>query len=597
MIFSAVTILMLLLLAFVWGNRGFYSGLINMVCVIAAGAIAFAFWETVGHALVNAAPARGFLSGLQGVAWGLALALPFAVSLAILRLVLDQVLSRNINVSTPVNYAGAGICGLISALIATGIFALTVSNFRFVPGPVKIDPVQQSTNGSITRQEKLWVPVDAIVAGLYGHLSEHTLSSDTSLARWHPDFHEAGHANRQSFEGKARNTLKAADFQVMGTFKIGGGATRLQDLLKDIFNPSAQSVETVDGKPYDPASTIEGVVVQFNATAGESSGKIVLGNAQVRMVIENEAGERRTIYPIAVSSQADGDAPVFGRWRFDGRNVFISSVGGGATALMMFEFVMEPGFKPLALYVRGIRSPMEGVRTLATFPTAAQRDLVIATLGQRMQSGDFTGAPSTGPTTIQLDVSTAVAVGPAENASFPEGVRTGNGIGFIIQLGMQGSAEIDKDNKFVRGEQVFEKKQISQMTGVDRKLRIMNFVVDQDVQLVHIPVGGATPYTFLNARIQSAPRTESVTLIDSNGNRYVPVGLVYSDATVQKIRYTPDAPMTTLNEIDQYGTMSRSRPEAEMTLIFRVSKGVQIRYYAVGNRAIAEFTPPLETGN
>jgi hypothetical protein len=289
--------------------------------------------------------------------------------------------------------------------------------------------------------------------------------------------------------------------------------------------------------------------------------------------------------------------PVFGRWRFDGRNVFISSVGGGATAVMMFEFVMEPGFKPLALYVRGIRSPMDGVRTLATLATAPQRDMVIATLGQRMQSGDFTGAPSTGPTTIQLDVSTATPVAPAENSSMPEGVRTGTGIGFIIQLGMQGSIEVDKDNKFVRGEHTFEKKQVPQMAGVDRKLRIMNFIVDQDVQLVQIPVGGQTPYTFLNPRVQSAPRTESVTLIDANGNRYVPVGLVYSDATVQKVRYTPDAPMTTLNEIDQYGTMSRSRPEAEMTLIFRVSKGVQIRYYAVGNRALVEFTPPLETAN
>lgn len=595
MIFSAVTILMLLLLAFVWSNRGFYSGLINMVCVIAAGAIAFAFWEPIGHALVNAAPARGFLSALQGVAWGLALALPFAVSLAILRLVLDQVLSRNINVSTPVNYAGAGICGLISALITTGIFALTVSNFRFVPGPVKIEPVQQSTNGSITRQEKLWVPVDAIVAGLYGHLSERTLASDTSLARWHPDFHEAGYANRQSFEGKARNTLKATDFQVMGTFKIGGGTTRLPDLLKDMLNPAAQTIETVDGKPYDPASSIEGVVVQFNASAGESSGKVVLGNAQVRMVVENDAGDRRTIYPISVSSQADGDQPLFGRWRFDGRNVFVSSVGGGATALMMFEFVVEPGFKPLALYVRGIRSPLEGVRTLATFPTAIQRDLVIANLGQRMQSGDFTGAPSTGPTTIQLDVSTAAAVANGDNSSLPEGVRVGNAIGFIIQLGMQGSAEI-KDNKFVRGEQTFEQRQITQMQGVDRKLRIMSFEVDSDVQLVHVEVGNPTlAFSFLNSRVQSAPRTDAATLIDTNGNRYVPVGLVYGDATVQKVRYTPDAPMSTLNEIDQYGTMSRSRPEAKMTLVFRVSKGVDIKYFAIGNRALAEFTPPLPT--
>jgi hypothetical protein len=241
---------------------------------------------------------------------------------------------------------------------------------------------------------------------------------------------------------------------------------------------------------------------------------------------------------------------------------------------------------------------MEGVRTLATFASAPQRDMVIADLAQRMQSGDFTGAPTTGPGTIQLDVSTATPVGPGENNAAPPGIRIGTGIGFTIQLGMQGSAEIDKDNKFVRGEQTFEKRQITQMQGVDRKLRIMTFLTDQDVQLVHVQVGEPElPYSFLNARVQSAPRTESVTLIDVNGQSYVPVGLVYEDATVQKVRFTPDAPMTTLNEIDQYGTMSRSRPEARMTLIFRVSRGVNIKYFAVGKRALAEFTPPLSTNN
>ncbi len=596
MIFSALTILMVLLLAFIWANRGFYSALIHMACTIVAGAIAFAVWEPLGNTLVNASPQRGIMSALEGVAWGLALAAPFAISLVLLRLVMDQILARNIIVSTAANYAGASVCGLIASVIATGIFALSVSFFRFVPGPFEVKAVESAANGSITHKGGLWVPVDSIVAGLYSGLSERALRTSDPLARWHPDFHEAGYAMGLTYESKARNTIKSKDFSLLGRVTIGGEGTKLPDLLKDIINPSIQTVENIDGKPLDPASRIEAIVVQFNSTGGESSGKIVLGNGQVRMIIENaQSGERQTVFPVAVTSQADGASPVFGRWRFDARDTFISSVGGGATAPMMFEFPVAPGFEPIALYVRGTRAPIDSTtKALGTFKTAMERDLTIPTLGAALLTGEILKPTIAVAANTDLDTSTAQPVSPITGQSVPEGVRVGNAIGFTIQLGLQRGAEINDKNFFVSGDVTFTKREVTEMGGVDRKLRIGQFLVDSDVSLVGIEVGGTSPFTFLNPRIQSAARTESVTLIDVNGQRYTPVGLVYDDETFYKVRYTPSAPLTTLTEIDFYGTMSRSRPEASMRLLFRVSRRVEIKYFAIGNRALVEFTPPLK---
>jgi len=39
--------------------------------------------------------------------------------------------------------------------------------------------------------------------------------------------------------------------------------------------------------------------------------------------------------------------------------------------------------------------------------------------------------------------------------------------------------------------------------------------------------------------------------------------------------------------------MSNSRPDQKLRLVFRVSKGAQLKYFAVGGKAIVEFKPPM----
>src|SRR5882757_4289866 len=103
--------------AYIWCTRGFFSSLIHMVCVIAAGAVAFGVWEPVSYFLIKSFPERGFGSALGEMAWGLGLAVPFALTLAILRGVIDKLLPFNAQVEGPANYIGGVICGLVSGVI------------------------------------------------------------------------------------------------------------------------------------------------------------------------------------------------------------------------------------------------------------------------------------------------------------------------------------------------------------------------------------------------------------------------------------------------------------------------------------------------
>src|SRR5688572_8807205 len=97
--------------AYIWCIRGFFSALIHMVCVFAAGAVAFGVWEPVANILLDVMPDRGFFAPLGEMSWGLGLALPFALALAIFRGIVDSLLPANAQCEGLADYIGGGVCG------------------------------------------------------------------------------------------------------------------------------------------------------------------------------------------------------------------------------------------------------------------------------------------------------------------------------------------------------------------------------------------------------------------------------------------------------------------------------------------------------
>ena len=81
-------------------------------------------------------------------------------------------------------------------------------------------------------------------------------------------------------------------------------------------------------------------------------------------------------------------------------------------------------------------------------------------------------------------------------------------------------------------------------------------------------------------------------LVDTAGQMYTPIGYWYEDDVNTKVRFTPGQSITAVEQLE---ALSKSRPDQRMSLYIRVSKGVQIKHFAIGNKVIATFDPPLST--
>ena len=82
-------------------------------------------------------------------------------------------------------------------------------------------------------------------------------------------------------------------------------------------------------------------------------------------------------------------------------------------------------------------------------------------------------------------------------------------------------------------------------------------------------------------------------LVDSNGQQYEPVGYIYEDNQIIKIRFTPQQPLRALSEMP--AALSKSRPDQHVKLIFMVSLGVTIEKFQLGSTVVTDWTrPPLK---
>jgi hypothetical protein len=588
MILSLIVIVFWGLLAFVWASRGFYSALLGMICTVLAGAIAFGLWEVVGTKILGASPQAGTFAWLEGAAWALGLALPFIVSLALFRAVTDAVLRANVTVSTTVNYIGGGICGVVTSTIVMGILVLSVGQQRFGQDLFGFKPLTFQA-GNVVRDGGLILPVDRITAGMYSHFSKTSLRTRESLAKWHPDFELVGPAMRMTFEGSNRTTARPEQVSLAGRFTAR--ATKLEDLLSDSQNPGRQNVQGLDGQPFPSDSRIEGFVLNVTSGAAEKNGKVTVGNAQVRLVASN-GRTSRSLFPIAMASQADATTPGFGRWRFDSNDTFIASVGGGSQAVMSFEFVVPNGFEPLALYFKGSRVAFDpNQKPTVTASSAGMRDAIQAAPVASVGGG---GGASINVSDLKLDKARKVET--QQEGQAPTGIRIGGMLPFTIQEGLHAPLELTDDRRVVQGEVTFAAKDVDPMQSVDKALRIDSFVLESDTTIVQVEAAGDSTFSFLNPTIATLEKRDvPIALIDDRGQVYQPVGFVYRDDIRATVRYTPGQPIATLSQIDATASISRSKPTQRLTLLFRVTKGAKIQYYVAGQTVIAEFVPTVST--
>ncbi len=597
MIFNFIVIALVLGLTYAWMVRGLFNAFIQMLCTIIAGAIAFAVWEPLAYLLVSVSKDRGFLSFIGDSAWGIGLIIPFAIALVGLRVVSDKVVKANIKNVGAVDYAGGGLCGAVIGVICAGVTTIGVQSIRVPADFLGYQPLWYTEDrgtggGSLVLSDSLWLPADKLTGWIYSGLSVGSMSTSQPLDRWYPTLHAAGMASRISQgNGAGRNTIKPDDFRIVAAYTVGTpqAAQPIADLLTPRGASTPQRYTDVHGDTVGQGH-LQGYIIEFEPGAKEAGGQsakgsqVIVSNGQISLITEDQNGETTPVYPIAVISEGErGNEPgQLGRWAFDAREVFISSVGGQSKVKMGFEFVIPDGHTPIAMTVRQTRRLLDDTSPAPmVLDSPNDRDL-------RIRSGSiFEGGVASGP---ELDDSLAVRIDGSATGGRSPAFSISNSIGesFASQTA-RSRFNLDDGNLILSGEAKFLPEERAQR-GLSRELKVERFAVGRGQVLVQIDVSRDRPISFLGEAARSAPTDEPLVLIDSRGGEYEAIGYTYVDRELIEVRYTPGS---TLSGVSDTPTISSARDDQKLVILVIVTEGAQIERFAIGDMVIAEFSPPV----
>lgn len=594
MIFNAVVALMIVAIPVIWSTKGkgfgLFTAFLAAVCALASGAIAFAAWEPTANFIMGlSASASGFVGdALQSNAYGLGLLVPYLAALALTRIAIDSLVKANLEFSDLTNTLGGIAFGAVVSLITVGVLATSIGYMRLGPAILGYTPIEER-DGNPVYASKLWIPVDGLVVELYERLSMGAFSAPTPLAVHAPDAHIAGHMQRMTFRGAARNTLLRGDFEVLGTYTVAGPvATILSDtfLVGPDGSPKRQTVTDSSGQPAVEGSTLHGYLIKFNSGAKEKQGNTIMGVGQIRLIATTQDGQGVGLQPIACVAPPDAGAEGLYRFRFDAPEVFISSKGGASEVTFGFEFAVPPGATPTALIVKNVRVPLEGsaIKSVA-FAAPAQRDQALRTSTILASFGASTGGLA-GPVDKAGSIEIKLRAASAGNRAF-EDFDVGDALpeGYIFNKTNRGQLTVNDDNRLSDGDHTIAASMMNER-GIDKNLRVDRFAVSSDVGIVQVRLAAEGTRTPLGRSFETADRSGTPLLVDEKGRTYEAVGFAYAEGETVRLRYTPGRPIRSASEIP---ALSRTKTDQTLWLIFLPTKGAKITAFNVGNKELASL--------
>lgn len=604
MILNLISAALVLLIAYMWSIRGFYSSFLHLVAVIVAGAFAFGLWEPVSIWLLGVAPEKGLLSSISGNAWAIGLVVPFLLSLVIIRVVMDKLLVANVAQADLVNYIGGGACGLGTGIVSVGILVIALGSIRFSDStmgmgyrPVNYTSDRAVGGGSLVKSDSLWIPSDKITAKLYGHLSRSSFFSPEPLSKWHPDPHLEGPAARLSYgDGDARNTIRPKDLTLKGVYVVGSNdQTPASQLLSYDGGAGVQKYFDINSETVSTGQLV-GVKFELGPGAKESTAQHMISPGQIRMVAEpvNNAGKATgepslDIFPVALISQAVGSsAESYGRWRFEAEGVHVSSVGGGASSVMAAEFIVPTGYRPIAMHVKGVRLKLDAtaLNEATKFANSGMRDaqvlagtiLKAAKAENLDRSNSFTyPAASIGTSSF---TSTMIGVTPRLGGeAFPSSAKRG--------------LELNDKKEIVSGTGSYDPAEVSRGRDISAALKVDRFAVPAGTTMIQIDVSPSSQASLLGPVGSVSQPEDAFYLIDTQGTLYQAVGFIYKDRERYDIVFNPGQPLRGTIDITTPGLTS-VRDDQSLKLLFFVSQKVHLTSFAIGDKVVFQLDTPYE---
>ena len=619
MILNVLTIAMLLAITGLWctsqKGRGFFSSFLCMVCVIAAGAIAFGVWEPVTMLILENAGDAG--DGLvERIAPTAALLVPFCLALAILRFSVDAFVGKNVDFDDATNFIGGMVCGVVSGAVTAGTVVVAL-NFLGVDNKLMGHEYIKNESGNLVYSSSLWVPVDKITVAMYERLSTAGFASSTPLAQYAPDLHEQAALSRavyatekdnSTFVARASLTPDERTFQIKGRMTTVGD---LSDLLSDSWFPDrSHNVRRADGEAPTPGSVSEVIFIQVQAAgAAEASGQIVFTPGQIRMVA-TDGDEGVAIHPHAVFAKATESAGTLTRFRFDDTNETIASPGRGGEHIFGFEFLVPPGFTPDSVIVRNIRRPLENV---ARYPEsgealdgATSRDGVVFS-GEVVTALDISlggiDLPAPGGTAVATENPTLQTSAVIQTPTLPDrfGITQNRERGLTLATVQRGRSSTQLVIR--SGRATFPADQIGGAIGSSDSVA-KTFEQPDGKRILMIPLKERkqSAITVFGQAVQQLGTSAQPLLYDRSSSRYFQAfGFVHIDPSNNvTIQYDFTNPVTNMSE-DMPG-MVMNGSDTGIYLVFLIDRGVAITDFVLNLEGEAEprtavrFQPPIPAG-
>ncbi len=583
MIYNIIVLGVLLAFGVAWGSKGkgygMFSALLALVCTIAAGAIAFGVWELIAYDLIlkNAKPSTGLGGIMEDTAFGVGLMVPFAISLLVLRLVVDNLVSKNMRFGESVNFAGGAVFGLANGYITIGIITVALGYMRVGPSLMGYTAIDDSETGSPVRVGNLWVQADRMTVKLYEHLSEGSFGTATPLARWQPRADEQGAMLRTNYKGASRVTILPNQFKVVGRYTVEG---ELDKLLSDENSQLVQEAWYPDQSSPEEGARIEAYALQFTAQAKEKGGSVSVSPSQLRLLI-TQGDDVMAIHPFAVLAQPETGKSGMHRFRFDSKGSVISSVGGKSKSVFAFEFMVPNGYVVQDLLVKNIRTDLSEVTHFrnGTPISARKRDEVVADGSLFKAFGVEVGGSLEG-----VNLTAAEGVAPTPQGKYL-GVSTSRRIGVTLKKsGIRGILRVDNDNRITGGEGTFtDKSAVVAKGNIDKNLKVTEYALSRhDVGLVQIELAKDNAKSTYGRAIEFAGRLSPPQVFTKSGGAFDAVGYYYEDEDEIRIRFTPDRPIRAMTEVPQLSSIKRNQT---LKLLFIVDRGSNLAAVSFGGDA------------
>jgi hypothetical protein len=592
MILNLLVIAIVLGVGLMWGlrgkGRGLFSAMIAAICVVVSGAIAFSAWEPLVYTFL--------LDRMPDLAWGLGLLLPFCIALGITRAIAEAAVPKNIQLDDATNFVGGTLFGLVSGVIVAGVVVTSLSFMRFGPAMLGYSAITDN-RGNLTSDKSLWIPADKITVGFYEYLSRGVLGTDTPLAERSPRLVEQAAMARMVYAEKgdsgrpslALTSIRKGQFAVQGRYRVTGTPEeRITQFLDDTGKPADQKIVYPTGETPPADARVEGVFIEFQATAAEKSGQILVSPGQIRMIARKRNGEVLAIHPFAVLAQPEAGGGLK-RFRVAANDLHFPSVGGATSAVFGFEFAVPADAEPTDLFVKNYRVPFgPSSEVKAEFAGFRARD-------EAIRSGKLASAVGVAPGGAKLDTGSVDTSGSqVVSTSGDERIIDADDQlpnRWIINKGNgTGGLSVDGQNRIIDGQHQFTLEQLN-IRGVDRKLQVSSFATSNDTGIIRVELARGSKQSLLGRSVETAESILQPLLADSQGNLYEPIGYIYSDGRVVDIRFTPGDPLRALSQIP---ALSTAKPNQTLYLIYRPTKGVRISRFLLGSKEIANFPGGVE---